>query len=150
MSRRRTKPEEIRNKQHYFKRYVAKETKHDFLTQNDYHSKNVSYEELLESGNRVIKSERLLLLAVNENDEQFDKYMTEKSVESWLECIHNPRLHKALKQLTEIQKNILYLRYYHLLSQRETAEILCCSQQAVSRQERAAKGKIKNFFEKWL
>ena len=145
MSRRRTKPEEIKNKNHYFKRYVAKEALHDHIMQNDYESMNVSLEQTLESKDRVVNSERLRMLAVNENGELFDAYMAKSSVESWLECISNPGLHKALKQLTEIQQNILYQRYYHLLSQRETAEILHCTQQCVSKHERAARRKIKNF-----
>ena len=145
MSRRRTKPEEIKNKSHYFKRYVAKEALHDHIMQNDYESMNVSLEQTLESKDRVVNSERLRMLAVNENGELFDAYMAESSVESWLECISNPGLHKALKQLTEIQQNILYLRYYHMLSQRETAEILHCTQQCVSKHERAVRRKIKNF-----
>lgn len=85
------------------------------------------------------------MLAVNESGELFDAYMAESSAESWLECISNPDLHKALKRLTEIQQNILYLRYYHMLSQRETAEMLHCTQQCVSKQELAAKRKIKKF-----
>ena len=112
--------------------------------QNDYESKNLSLEQVLESKDRIDNSERLLMLAVNESGELFDAYMAESSVESWLECISNPELHKALKRLTEIQQNILYLRYYHMLSQRETAEMLHCTQQCVSKQERAAKRIIKN------
>lgn len=145
MPRRRTKPEEIKNKKHYFKRYVAMESLHDHIMQNDYESMNVSLEQTLESKDRVVNSERLLLLAVNESGELFDAYMAESSVQSWLECISNPELYKALKQLTDIQQNILYLRYYHVLSQRETAEMLHCTQQCVSKQERAAKRKIKLF-----
>ena len=145
MSRRRTKPEEIKNRSHYFKRYVAKESLHEHISQNDYKSMNVSLEQTLESKDSVVNSERLLMLAVNESGELFDAYMAESSVQSWLECISNPELYKALKQLTEIQQNILYLRYYHMLSQRETAEMLHCTQQCVSKQERAAKRKIKNF-----
>lgn len=145
MSRRRTRPEEIKNKNNYFKRYVAKESLHDHIMQNDYESMNVSLEQTLESKDRVVNSERLLLLAVNESGELFDAYMAESSVQSWLECISNPELYKALKQLTDIQQNILYLRYYHVLSQRETAEMLHCTQQCVSKQERAAKRKIKLF-----
>ena len=144
MSRRRTRPEEIKNKNHYFKRYIAKESLHDHVSQNDYESINVSLEQTLESKDRVVNSERLLMLAVNESGELFDAYLAESSVQSWLECISNPELYKALKQLTEIQQNILYLRYYHMLSQRETAEMLHCTQQCVSKQERAAKRKIKN------
>lgn len=145
MSRRRTKPEEIKNKNHYFKRYVAKEALHDHIMQNDYESMNVSFEQTLESKDRVVNSERLLMLAANESGELFDAYLAERSVQSWLECISNPEVHKALKQLTEIQQNILYLRYYHMLSQRETAEMLHSTQQCVSKQERAAKRKIKIF-----
>ena len=55
MSRRRTKPEEIKNKNHYFKRYVAKEALHDHIMQNDYKSMNVSFEQTLESKDRVVK-----------------------------------------------------------------------------------------------
>lgn len=144
MSRRRTKPEEIKNTNHYFKRYVAKESLHDHILQNNYESMNVSLEQTLEGKDRVVNSERLLMLAVNESGELFDAYLAESSVQSWLECISDPELYKALKQLTELQQNILYLRYYHMLSQRETAEMLHCTQQCISKQERAAKRKIKN------
>ena len=145
MSRRRTRPEEIKNKNNYFKRYVAKEALHDHIMQYDYESRNVSFEQTLESKDRVVNSERLLMLAVNESGELFDAFLSESSVQSWLECISDPELYKALKQLTELQQNILYLRYYHMLSQRETAEMLHCTQQCVSKQERAAKRKIKLF-----
>ncbi len=53
MSRRRTKPEEIKNRSHYFKRYVAKESLHEHISQNDYKSMNVSLEQTLESKVRI-------------------------------------------------------------------------------------------------
>ena len=148
MSRRKTKPEEIIDREHYFNRYLAKEALHEHIEQNKYESMNSSLEQMLEKDNNSNVRRKILLHATNRNGEEFEEYLSRQSCENWLECISDVQLHKALKQLTKKQQAILYYRYYYQLSQRETAEILQCTQQLVSKQEYSAKRKIKKLLKR--
>lgn len=144
MSRRRTKPEEIRNPEHYFNRYIAKEVKRDQQEADDYHVINKSFEAILMGEDPDISRRKLLRIAANE-DEYLISRREHSSVEDWLIDIENPTLHKALSKLTERQQLILLYRYDYLLSQEDVAAMLHISQQAVSKQERAAKNFLKKF-----
>ena len=138
MSRRRTKPEEIRNPEHYFNRYIAKEVEHDRQEQDEYEKINKSFEAILLGEEPEISRRKLLRIVANEDEYLIPRH-EHSSVENWLIDIENPALYKALIKLTECQQLILLYRYDYLLSQEDVAAILHISQQAVSKQERSAK-----------
>lgn len=101
MSRRKTKPEEIIDREHYFNRYLAKEALHEHIEQNKYESMNSSLEQILEKDNNSNVRRKILLHATNGNGEEFEEYLSRQSCENWLECISDVQLHSALKQLTK-------------------------------------------------
>ena len=101
MSRRKTKPEEIIDREHYFNRYLAKEALHEHIEQNKYESMNSSLEQILEKDNNSNVRRKILLHATNRNGEEFEEYLSRQSCENWLDCISDVQLHRALKQLTK-------------------------------------------------
>ncbi|MGN1027205.1 MAG: sigma-70 family RNA polymerase sigma factor [Faecousia sp.] len=144
MSRRKTKAENIRNPEHYFNRYIAKEVIHDTEETQAYKKRNNSFEAILLGEDPNISRKKLLSIAANE-DGYLLKTHEYKSVDDWLKDIENEDLFYALNKLKYRQQLILLYRYDYLLSQREVAELLHISQQAVSKLEQAAKKKIKKF-----
>lgn len=65
MTRRKTKPEEIQNPDHYFRKYIAMEIKHDQADEKEYHRMFLSTDAILENSVDGISRERLLSLALN-------------------------------------------------------------------------------------
>ena len=147
MSKRKTKPEEISNPEHYFNRYIAKEVIHDQEETSQYYERFNSLDEMLEQGQKGKGNKSLLQMAVNEQGEMFESEMECKTVEAWLNQINNDMLHRAMLTLTNKQKTILFLRFYCEKTQRETAELLGLRQQTILVQERGAIKKLKKFYE---
>lgn len=147
MSRRKTKAENIQNPEHYFNRYIAKEVIHDTEETQAYKKHNNSFEAILLGEDPNVSRKKLLSIATNE-DGYLLKTHEHKSVDDWLKDIENEDLFYALNKLKYRQQLILLYRYDYLLSQREVADLLHISQQAVSKLEQAAKKKIKNFLSK--
>ena len=145
MSRRKTKPEEIKNPEHYFNRYIALEVKHDAEEEAKYYEQHTSLEEMLESGKSQIGSQAILQMILNEHGELFEPEGECKTVEAWFHRINNKALHKALLTLTNRQKTIVFLRYYCEKTQKEVARMLEMTQQGVSRNEKLAIKKLKKF-----
>lgn len=147
MSRRKTQPEDIRNPEHYFNKYIAKEVLHDSGQAAHYHEKHHSLEAILLGEDPLVSRKKLLSLTFSEEgyllrDREY------RSVKDWLADIENQALFHALSSLNSRQQLILLYRYDYLLSQREVADLLHISQQAVSKLEQAAKKKIKKFLSK--
>lgn len=72
-----------------------------------------------------------------------------KSPEEVALCrLQNALLRNALEQLTEDEKYLIRLRYWHNLSQAETAAKLQVSQQVVSYREKRILGKLRKLLEK--
>ena len=148
MSRRKTKPEEIRNPEHYFRRYIAMEVQHDLNEDAEYHKRCASLEELLTGDGEHTSHEKLMLMAVNENDELFDQYISDRSFLGWIEVIENQTLYAAIKSLSIEDQTLITYRYRHCLSQRQVAEILRISKATVDYREQRIKKIIKKYFEK--
>mgnify|MGYP001635898206 CR=1 FL=1 len=144
MSRRRTKPEEIRNPEHYFNRYIAKEVQHDEAETTAYQSIHKSFEAILLGEDPEISRRKLLRLTANEDEYQLRRHEY-RSVSDWLGDIENQDLYRALSKLNDCQQLILLYRYDYLLSQKDVAAMLHISQQAVSKQERSAINFLKKF-----
>ena len=148
MSRRKTKPEEIRNPEHYFNRYIAMEVQHDLNAEAEYHKRCASLEELLTGDGEHTSHASLMLMAVNENDELFDQYISDRSFLGWIEVIENQTLYAAIKSLSVEDQTLLTYRFKMCLSQAQTAELMQVPQTNISYRERRVKKIIRDFFEK--
>lgn len=148
MSRRKTKPEEIRNPEHYFNRYIAMEVQHDLNADAEYHRRCASLEELLTGDGEHTSHASLMLMAVNENDELFDQYISDRSFLGWIEVIENQTLYAAIKSLSVEDQTLLTYRFKLCLSQAQTAEFMQVPQTNISYRERRVKKIIRDFFEK--
>lgn len=84
MTRRKTKPEEIRNPDHYFKKYIAMEIKHDQIETDEYHRMFLSTDAILEGGEDGVSRDRLLTLSINAKGELFEKTQPPKHRRSGL------------------------------------------------------------------
>lgn len=138
MSRRKTKPEEIRNPEHYFKKYIAMETKHDQQVTEDYRKLFVSMDAILEGGDEGISRDILLKLSINENGELFEETQNPKTATAWILQMQNRSLRRAMESLSAKQQEVLFIRYYQKKSQKAAADILGVSQQTVSKHEKRA------------
>jgi RNA polymerase sigma factor (sigma-70 family) len=87
----------------------------------------------------------LLLSKYIENFSVNDEYFT-SSRYGWIETITNINFIKALNCLTADELELITKLIVDELSQQEIAELLCISQQAISKKIK----KIKKIFEKWL
>lgn len=149
MSRHKTKPVEIRNPEHYFNRYIALEILHDLNDNAEYYKRFDSLEEILSDNGKQISREKQMLLATNENNELFDKHISESSFLGWIEMIENRILYSAIKRLSVEEQILLTYQYKMCLSQRQIAEILQIPKSTIDYQERKIRKKIKKFFEKF-
>ncbi len=147
MSRRKTKPEEIKNLEHYFNKYIAKEVLHDNMQTENYQEMHRSLETILLGEDPFVSSKSLLSITYSD-DAHLLRSHEYNSVADWLEDIEDAELFHALSMLNYRQQLILLYRYDYLLSQSEVADMLHISQQAVSKLERSAKKEIKKFLQK--
>lgn len=148
MTRRKTKPEEIQNPDHYFRKYIAMEIKHDQADEKEYHRMFLSTDAILENSVDGISRERLLSLALNIKGELYESITTPNNSQEWITQMQNRTLRKAMNELSHKQQDVLFYRYYQEDNQEVTAELMDISQQSVSRLERRAKEKIEKIFAK--
>lgn len=136
MSRRKTKPENIQNPEHYFNRYIAKETLSDLRDTKEYYDFFDSLDALAEEGNL----ERRLASSA---EDTFEQHMENASFYAWIDQIEDERLHAIIRALPEKQKKLLTLRYHNCLSQDEVSKIMGQTQQYISRSELGILHRIK-------
>lgn len=136
MSRRKTRSEEIRNPEHYFNRYMAKEILKDQEKQTEYDGFFCSLEEKLALDDGRGSGRNQMLLAVNEDNLDLERQLAEESLLAWIDYIECPKLHQAICKMTETEKNLLTFRFKFGFTQRETAEIMSMTQVAVHRYEK--------------
>lgn len=148
MPRRRTKPGDIRNPEHYFNRYIAGEVLKDRERTAEYYEHNDSLEELLAGGSEGSKKGLSMSLANNTNGEDLLRRLSEESLFAWIEQIEDAHLYCAVSGLSEQHKVLLSLRFQFCYSQAETAKVMGIAQQTVSRYETRILKKIKKFLKK--
>ena len=148
MSRRKTKPEEIRTPADYFSKYIAMENKRYEIDTTEYYKVNVSLESLITGGEEGVGKAIRRCFVSNEENSDFEKALAEESFFGWTELIDNPRLHKCVVNLPKKQLVLLTLRFQYCKSQSETAEIMGISQHTVSTNERRILNKIKKFLKR--
>lgn len=148
MSRRKTKPEEIRNPANYFSKYITMENKRNEIDMTEYYKVNVSLESLIVGGKEGVGKAIRRCLVSNDENLAFEKALAEESFFGWIDLIDNPRLHKCVADLPKKQLVLLTLRFQFCKSQSETAEIMRISQHTVSTNERRILNKIKKFLKR--
>lgn len=147
MSKRRTEPEDIRNPENYFNKFIALEIERDREQQKAYYEMFDSLEEMLAGGSEGVSGENLMLLATNLQSDEFERCVEDTYSLDWVEMIENPRLYAAVKSLSDKDKWLLTLRYKYCLTQRDIAPLFNMSQAAISQRESMIKKLIKKFFE---
>lgn len=148
MSRRKTKPEDIRNPEHYFNRMIALEVQRDKEENEEYQKRFPSLEAMLEGGEAGPSSDTVMLLVSNESNDEFERHMADSTFLGWIDTVKNPILHSALQSLSDDDKALITLRYKECLSVRETAKRMHISKSSVDRSEQRIKKTIRAFFEK--
>ncbi len=148
MSRRKTNPEDIRDPEHYFNRMVALESKRDRIADSKYQEVNASLESMLEGGDEGPSKESAMLLAINIDDSEYERYIEETSFLGWIEAIKNPTLYAAVQALSQEDQQLLTYRFKECLTVRETAEIMGTTKSSVDRRTEKIKKFILDSFKK--
>ena len=146
MSRRKTKAEEIRNPEHYFKRYIACERKKEQEEDTEYYNLHESLDSMVERASARYDRSSYRLFSVNLENEEIEDALAKRNLFGWIDQIENPQLHKAVSNLSTEKKTLLTLRYQYQKTQREVSRIMHIGQQAVSKSERGILKEIKKFF----
>lgn len=144
MSRRKTKPEEIRKPENYFAKYIAMENRKELVETAAYYQKNVSLEQMLTGGDEGVGKIIRSRFAFNKDHSEFEIALSELHFFGWIDLIENSKLHSCLKTLSKKQLILLTLRFHVCKSQEETAQIMGISQHTVSVNERRILEKLKN------
>ena len=115
MSRRRTKAEEIRNPEHYFNRYIACERKKEQEEDAEYYNLHCSLDELSEQAAAGFHHDFVYFFSVNRENEDMERLYAKKNVFGWIDQIENPKLQKAVAQLSskrEARANVSSLKFF--------------------------------------
>lgn len=147
MSRRKTKPEEIRKPENYFAKYIAMENRKEAVETAVYYQKNVSLEQMLTGGDEGVGKVIRSCFAFNKDHSEFEIALSELHFFGWIDMVENSDLHSCLKTLSNKQLTLLTLRFHVCKSQAETARILSVTQQAVSKLEKNTIKEIKRFLQ---
>ena len=148
MSRRKTKPEEIRYPEHYFNRMIALEVKREQVATAEYHAHCPSLEAMIEGGDEGPSRESLMLLATNTDGSEYDRYLESISFLGWIETIKNPTLYKAVQTLSMEDQHILTYLYKEQLTVREIEAVMHIPKSTVERRKKKIEKIISDFFEK--
>lgn len=97
MSRKKTKPEDIRNPENYFNRLESMEAKRTQQWQERIYAMEDSLEQNMEYAGFTYR------YATNHDNDEFEKAIAESTLLGWIETIRDDRLYCAVKRLTERQ-----------------------------------------------
>jgi DNA-directed RNA polymerase specialized sigma subunit len=146
MSKRRTRPEDIRNPERYFKRFMAIEYRKEKKAANRYQAMFDSLDELAEAeleGRRSVGD----LLSVD--DSIYTDLMIKKcdTVTDWITQIEDNRLREAMQKLSRYQRNLIFLRFCKEKKLSEIAALYDNTPQAVAHGLRTSIKKLKTICE---
>lgn len=137
MTRRKTKPEDIQNPEHYFNRYIALETRNQMRANAKKRKNEVSIEEKSQFTSFHV------LTAVNKNNEMFASV---ESTVKYCEWVNDSQLLCAMEELTDEERFLLKRYFYDEATQKELSEEFKVSQQAISKTLQRLYKKLKEFF----
>lgn len=127
MPKPRTKPEDIRNPEHYFNRFIALEIKRDQAAQKYIEDHEASMDEKME------RDCFHLNISVNTRDDMLLRAIISKEPEGWLDLLENERISAVIRRLPPRQREIIRLYYLEGWSFVEIAHHMGISKQAVSK-----------------
>ena len=131
MSRHKTRPEDIRNPDRYFKRLMAMEYRKEKKAAKWYHAMFASLDELVEAeaeGRKGV-SERLAVDSDIYAELANKKY---NSATDWINQINDFRLREAMQKLSCYQRNLIFLRFCKEKKLSEIAALYDNTPQAVA------------------
>lgn len=146
MSRHKTRPEDIRNPDRYFKRLMAMEYRKEKKAAKRYHAMFASLDELVEAeaeGRKGV-SERLAVDSDIYAELANKKY---KSATDWINQINDFRLREAMQKLSCYQRNLIFLRFCKEKKLSEIAALYDNTPQAVADGLRSSIKKLKTICE---
>ena len=142
MSKNKTKPEDIRDQERYFNKYIAMEAKHDNQEQGKYYHHFLSLDQILEENAQGDYRKETYSFSLEDQRESFFSHVQCKTEEEWAASMNNDRLSSAFLKLTRKQKKILFLRFYKQMTYREIQGAIGVSHQAVEKEEKKAIKKL--------
>ena len=146
MSRHKTRPEDIRNPDRYFKRLMAMEYRKEKKAAKWYHAMFASLDELVEAeaeGRKGV-SERLAVDSDIYAELANKKY---NSATDWINQINDFRLREAMQKLSCYQRNLIFLRFCKEKKLSEIAALYDNTPQAVAHGLRSSIKKLKTICE---
>ena len=146
MSRHKTRPEDIRNPDRYFKRLMAMEYRKEKKAAKRYHAMFASLDELVEAeaeGRKGV-SERLAVDSDIYAELANKKY---NSATDWINQINDFRLREAMQKLSCYQRNLIFLRFCKEKKLSEIAALYDNTPQAVADGLRSSIKKLKTICE---
>ena len=146
MSRHKTRPEDIRNPDRYFKRLMSMEYRKEKKAAKRYHAMFASLDELVEAeaeGRKGV-SERLAVDSDIYAELANKKY---NSATDWINQINDFRLREAMQKLSCYQRNLIFLRFCKEKKLSEIAALYDNTPQAVADGLRSSIKKLKTICE---
>ena len=136
MGRRKSKPEEIRNKTAYAYAWLHFDKIQRVKAESEIRKHEVHIGKW-ESGESSIPPD----LIENISGDFLDEHLS-KSRQDWLETISNPKLYEVLKTMSSNQLTLIYLCLIEGFTQREVSKIISKHQSYIAREISAIKKKI--------
>lgn len=138
MSKHKTKPEDIRDPNNYFNSFVATEVRRSKEATKDYYKMFDSLDQIVEDELDGHRGQYTRVLAGEDPSISLENLKCCKTPSEWMELMQSESLFKAFRRLSEEHQSILFLRYYKEETQKEIADSLGVSQQAVGKEEKKA------------
>ena len=142
MSKHKTKPEDIRDPERYFNSFVATEVRRSTEATQDYYEMFDSLDQIIEDEFEGHRGQYTQALAVEDPCETLENLQRCETPSEWMDLMQSEALLKAFRRLSEEHQSILFLRFYKLQTQKEIANSMGLSQQAVGKEEKNAKKKL--------
>jgi DNA-directed RNA polymerase specialized sigma subunit len=142
MPRHRTKAEDIRYPENYFRKWLKCEKQNFYKLQSEIEENEVSLDEICETKHGEYA------VVVNRYGEMFNGVLCKNKELAWIEYLEHEILYNAILQLTEEQKILLTYVFVNMFSQIEISKRLGVSQAAVSKRIKIIFKIIKDFSNK--
>ena len=125
----------IKNPHAYCKRVIMNSLK------NEYRQNDNAYKHISPVGDKIF-----LLMDREVPESEWERMISEKNPRLWLAFIENEKLFFALNSLADDDLYLVFVLFVRQMTQREAADYLGITQQAVSKRW----AQLKNFFQKSL
>ena len=138
MSKHKTRPEDIKDPDKYFNSFVAIEVRRSKEATREYYKMFESLDQIVEDGLDGHKGHYTQALVGKAQCVRLEDLKHCDTPSEWMELMQSEALFKAFSRLSKEQQSILFLRFYKQQTQKEVADSLGVSQQAVGKEEKKA------------